>query len=197
MQIMGITVSGQLSLLICAVLIGFALGAVYDIFRMLRVITRCGRAAVFFFDIVYWLICAAVTFAFLLLQNDGKLRTLAIVSEVAGAVLYYYTVGVIVIRKTEAVSAEVKRKTRKAASAAAQPLRRFGRAAGSKITKKYRAAGHIAKKDSNLLQIRLKVHCKMMYNLIKSMKQAENKANKKAKKFGGTDNEKTPERFHS
>jgi spore cortex biosynthesis protein YabQ len=193
---MEITVSEQLSLLICAVLIGIALGAVYDIFRMLRVITHCGRAAVFVLDILYWLVCTAVSFVFLLLQNDGKLRTLAIISEVGGAAIYYYTIGALVIKRAEAVSNSVKRKTKKAVIAAARPIKRFGRTAGAKIAKNCRAAGNIAKKDSNLLQISLKVHCKMLYNLIQSMKQAKKQGKRKRRKVRGFRHEKTPEKFH-
>jgi spore cortex biosynthesis protein YabQ len=171
---MGITLSGQSGLLITAALLGFVLGAVYDVFRIFRVATRCGRAAVFVLDIIYWLICAAVTFSFLLLQNEGKLRALVIIFEVAGAALYYYTIGVIVIKRAGAVSSGVKRHTRAAAAALARPVRRFGNAAGFKISKKGRWAGSFIKKESKLLQIRLKVHCKMMYNLIQSTKEPKN-----------------------
>lgn len=168
---MGITISGQLGLLITAALLGFVLGMVYDVFRVFRVTTRCGRVAVFVLDIIYWLICAAATFAFLILQNDGKLRALVIICEVAGSVLYYYTIGVIVIKRAEAVSSGIKRHARAATAALARPVREFGRAAGFKISKKRHAAGSFIKKESKLLQIRLKVQRKMMYNLIQTAKK--------------------------
>lgn len=171
---MGITVSGQLSLLICSALLGFALGAVYDFFRIFRTVAHCGRNVVFVLDIIYWLVCAAVTFAFLLLQNEGKLRALVIIFEVAGAMLYYYTIGTIVIKKAEAASSGIKRQARAATAAIVRPVRRFGHAAGCEISKKSSATGSIIKKNSKLLQIRLKVHCKMMYNLIQSTRQTKN-----------------------
>jgi spore cortex biosynthesis protein YabQ len=168
---MGITLSGQSGLLIMAALLGFALGAVYDIFRIIRVFANSGRAAVFVLDIIYWLICAAATFAFLLLQNEGKLRALVIIFEVGGAALYYYTVGVIVIKKAAAASTGVKRRARAAKAAIAKPVYRFGRAAELNISKKGRAAGGFLKKETNLFKIRLKVHHEMMYNLIRPAKK--------------------------
>lgn len=171
---MGITLSGQSGLLLAAALLGFVLGAVYDIFRIIRVAARAGRAAVFLLDIIYWLICAAATFAFLLLQNNGKLRAVALIAEVAGAALYYYTIGAIVIKSYTAADAAVKRRVRAMAGAVAQPVSRFSRIVGSEIAKNGRAAGSFVKKESKLLKIRLKVHKKMMYNLIRSTKKSEN-----------------------
>ena len=171
---MGITLSGQLGLLITAALLGFVLGVVYDGFRIIRVATRCGRVAVFLLDIIYWLICAAATFAFLVLQNEGKLRALVIICEVAGSLLYYYTIGIIVIKRAEAVSSGIKRQARAATAALARPVCNFGRAARFKISKKGHIAGSFLKKESKLLQIRLKVHRKMMYNLRQPAKKPKN-----------------------
>lgn len=175
---MGITLSGQSALLLTAALLGFVLGAVYDVFRVIRVFTRSGRIAVFVFDIIYWLICAAATFAFLLIQNDGKIRALIIVSELAGAALYYYTIGKIVIKRVQAASDRVKRGARAATAAIARPIRKFGSVAGSEISKKGRTCGNIVKKETKLLKIRLKVHNKMMYNLLRSAKKPKNDGNK-------------------
>jgi spore cortex biosynthesis protein YabQ len=173
MWLMGISLSGQSGLLITAALLGFVLGAVYDVFRVFRVATRCGRFAVFILDIIYWLICASATFAFILLQNEGKLRILVILSEIAGALLYYYTIGTIVIKKAAVASDMVKRRVRAATTALVRPVRRFGSAAGYKISKKRRTVGSFIKKESKLFKIRLKVHRNMMYNLIQPTNKAK------------------------
>jgi spore cortex biosynthesis protein YabQ len=168
---MEITLTGQSGLLITAALLGFVLGAVYDIFRVLRVVALRGHIAAFLLDIIYWLICASATFIFILLQNDGKLRALLLIAEVLGASLYYFTIGAIVIKRVEAATETVRRQTRAAAVAISRPVRKYGRAAGHKIAKKGRAVGSLLKKENNLLQIRLKVHSKMMYNLIRPTKK--------------------------
>jgi spore cortex biosynthesis protein YabQ len=172
---MGISILGQTGLLLSAALLGFALGAVYDIFRIFRVATRSGRVAVFVLDLLYWLICAAVTFVFLLFQNDGRMRALSMLAQIGGAALYYYTIGRLVIKRAAAASVLAKRKARAAANAAAKavagPMGRFGRAAGYKIAKGGRVAGRFIKKEHKLFKIRLKVHQKMMYNLLRSTKK--------------------------
>ena len=168
---MGISPSAQLGMLFSAAFLGFALGAVYDLFRIFRVATRSGRVAVFVLDLLYWIVCTAATFVFLLLQNDGRMRALAMLVEVGGATLYYYTIGRLVIKRAAAADAFAKRKARAAARAVAEPVGRFGRVAGHNIAKKGRAAGRFVKKERKLLEIRLKVHQKMMYNLLRSTKK--------------------------
>lgn len=170
---MGITLSGQAGLLLAACLLGITLGAVYDIFRIVRVAFRCGKVSVFFQDILYWIICAAVTFIFLVLQNKGKVRVLILLSEALGAALYYYTIGAVVLRKVNKYDAKVKRGVRKAAAAAARPIGRFGRFAGTNIARGGRHAGSFLKKETKLFKIRLQVNRKMMYNLIQAARKSD------------------------
>lgn len=168
---MGITISSQAGLLISAAVLGFALGAVYDVFRIFRVATRSGKVAVFFLDILYWLVCASATFIFLLVQNEGKPRFMAVLMIVAGAALYYATVGAIVIRRAAAVDAGTRRAARRAAAAAARPVKRLSGAAGKGLRKRGRAAGGMIKKGNKVLKIRLKVYKHMMYNLLQPAKK--------------------------
>lgn len=170
---MGISLSGQSGLLLTACLLGFVLGAVYDIFRIFRVVVRSGCLVVIVQDILFWLLCAAVTFVFLLIQNDGKIRALVIIFEALGAALYYYTVGALVLRKVKESERRVKRRVRSAASAAVSPLRKISRVAGHQITRGGRKVGSLFKKESKLLKIRLQVQRKMMYNLIRPTKKPD------------------------
>lgn len=170
---MGITLSGQAGFLLAACLLGITLGAVYDIFRIIRSFLRCGKVAVFFQDVIFWLICAAATFVFLVLQNKGKIRFLMLLSEALGAALYYCTIGSIVLRKVKKYDERVKRGVKKAAAAAARPIGRFGRFAGVNISKGGRHAGSFLKKETKLFKIRLQVNRKMLYNLIQTAKKSD------------------------
>lgn len=60
---------------------------------------------------------------------------------------------------------------KKASVAVLKPVRRFSGAALAFAAKKSRCTGSFLKKETNLFKIRLKVHCKMMYNLIRSYKK--------------------------
>jgi spore cortex biosynthesis protein YabQ len=164
---LGISLSGQSGLLLTACLLGFVLGAVYDIFRIARVVVRSGCLIVIVQDILFWLLCATVTFVFLLIQNNGRVRVLVIVSEGIGAALYYYTIGVFVLRKVKDSERAVKRRARSAVAAAMSPLSKIRRTVGHQIARGGRKADSLFKKESKLLKIRLQVQRKMMYNLIR------------------------------
>lgn len=170
---MGITFSGQAGFLLTACLLGITLGAVYDIFRIIRVAFRCGKVSVFFQDIIFWIICAAATFIFLVLQNKGKVRVLMLFSEAGGAALYYCTIGAIVLRKVNKYDLRVKRGARKAAAAVTRPIGRFGSFATANIAKEGRHAGSFFKKETKLFKIRLQVNQRLMYNLIQATRKSD------------------------
>lgn len=171
---MGITISGQTGLLLSSFLLGVVLGAVFDIFRVIRISARSGRVAVFVQDVIFWLICAASTFVFFLLMNKGKLRFLMLLTEFLGAALYYNSIGIIVTRKVKQYDASIKRHTKAAVRLAAKPVMKYGGKAAAQISKSERKTGSFLKKQSKVLNLRLKVHRTMMYNLIRSAKKPKN-----------------------
>lgn len=168
---MGITISGQTGLLISAALLGFVLGGLYDVFRFIRVATGCGRVALIFLDIIYWLICSVATFIFILLQNEGKIRFLVLFTEALGAGLYYCTIGAIFIKRAEAIDRAVKKHAKQAGRAVMKPVHKYGSAAFARMSSSCKKAYRNIKKDSKLLKIRLKVKSKMMYNLLRPAKK--------------------------
>lgn len=170
---MGIKISEQTGLLISAALLGFALGGLYDAFRFLRVATHCGRVALFFLDIFYWLICAICVFIFFLVQNEGKLRFLAFLTGALGAAFYYNTLGVIFIKRAEKLDRKIKNQAKAAGRAVIKPVRRFGCAASYKMSKNSRFAYNFIKKEIKLLKIRLKVRTKVLYNSFKRFGSSE------------------------
>lgn len=170
---MGITVSGQVGFILSAILLGFALGCLYDVFRFIRIITRCKKTALFFLDILYWLICAVSAFIFMLIQNSGRIRFIPIIAGILGAAVYYNTLGVIFIKKAEKIDRKIKKRTKEVCAAAMIPIRRSSKSAASKISESGRYAGAFIKKENKLLKIRLKVKAKMLYNLRCSAKRSK------------------------
>lgn len=164
---MGITISGQTGLLLSAALLGFVLGGLYDVFRLIRTATRCGWIALFFLDILYWLICSFSVFIFLLLLNQGKVRLLVILIGAFGAALYYNTIGMIFIKRAEKIDRTIKKHTKAAGMAIIKPVYHYGGIAASNITQKSHTAGRFIKKETKLFKIRLKVKPKMLYNLLR------------------------------
>lgn len=83
-------------LLSCGV--GFLLGILYDVFRLVRMAFFSHKAVVFFQDVLYFTLCACLTFLFVLTMNYGEIRGYVILGEALGWIIYYYSVGAMIFR---------------------------------------------------------------------------------------------------
>ena len=93
--------SEQLTIFISSLGFGFLLGIFYDILRALRLsITKSGFAVIFF-DIFYFIFFGFSTFLFTLALNKGEVRFYIIAGELIGALFYYFSLGVAVIKITD------------------------------------------------------------------------------------------------
>ncbi len=104
--------SRQLTIFLCALGAGFLLGILYDIMRAMRLSFTTSKAAVIIFDVVYFLLCGILSFLFILALNKGEVRFYIIAGEIIGWLFYYISLGVAVIKLTDAfVSAFNKAKS--------------------------------------------------------------------------------------
>ena len=92
---LGLELETQLFLL--SVLIGFAMGAVYDIFRMVRIATRSGRILTFVCDVVYTVLFWFVLFTFCT-GLTGQIRVFALFGMLTGAVMERLSLGNLAVR---------------------------------------------------------------------------------------------------
>lgn len=67
-----LTIADQTRLFLLALGLGFLLGIVYDLFRVVRMAFTMRRVGVFIQDVLFFLTCAAATFLFLLAVNQGR-----------------------------------------------------------------------------------------------------------------------------
>lgn len=115
---MDTTMYDQLWGLLLAVLIGALFAVLYDSFRILRYGARSKRTGLLVEDVVYWVICAFVGFAFLLKVNDGVIRFYLLAGMLAGAVAYRMTLSKLVtalfFRAADAIRAAADRLRRTA-----------------------------------------------------------------------------------
>lgn len=100
---MEITITNQAQLFLTALLVGAALAAVYDVFRILRIAFPSGTVCIAIEDICYFILCTFVTFTFILRDNEGMVRSYILLGEVLGWVLYYFTLGSLVISCSKGV----------------------------------------------------------------------------------------------
>lgn len=103
MGIFGVSVSGQVLVFLYAMALGGALGAVYDVFRILRVAFGGQKTVVFIEDILFSALALVATFVFVVAVNRGELRFFVLIGELAGFSVYYFTLGRVVFTFSKAI----------------------------------------------------------------------------------------------
>lgn len=93
--------SEQTLIFVASLGVGFLLGILYDIFRALRLSFTKGKAAIVIFDLLYFFAVAFLSFLFILASNKGEVRSYIIIGELLGAVFYYFSLGIAVIKITD------------------------------------------------------------------------------------------------
>lgn len=97
---MQITLSNQIYVFVIACLFGVILGIIYDLFRILRIVIRWTKIQIIFQDILYFSLSGVLTFLFMLAVNLGEVRLYIVVGEFLGWLVYYLTVGELVLKGT-------------------------------------------------------------------------------------------------
>ncbi|MBR5246936.1 MAG: spore cortex biosynthesis protein YabQ [Clostridia bacterium] len=80
---------------------GFLMGAVYDIFRIVRIGISRGKKLQIVLDILYCILLAFLTFIFFITINEGEIRIYLLLGEAVGFMAYGLSLGVIVIAFAE------------------------------------------------------------------------------------------------
>ena len=93
--------SEQALIFIASLGVGFILGVLYDALRAIRLSFTKGKIPVIIFDLIYFFIVAFVSYIFILASNKGEVRSYIIIGELLGAVFYYFSLGVAVIKLTD------------------------------------------------------------------------------------------------
>lgn len=89
--------------------IGFLLGILYDIIRIIRLSVSKKRICLYIADAVFVLLCVAVTFCASLIINYGEMHFYMFISELTGFFIYYFTFDSFVRRFAEKAVAVLKK----------------------------------------------------------------------------------------
>ena len=103
------TMADQTKVFMLSLGMGFLLGILYDVFRMIRLIITDKPKAFIFQDILYFAVCTFISFLFLLGVNNGKVRSFELLGEILGWLIYYFSFGTVAIRLVNKVISCVKR----------------------------------------------------------------------------------------
>ncbi|MFA6730574.1 MAG: spore cortex biosynthesis protein YabQ [Eubacteriales bacterium] len=104
---MDITYALSHYLIFASLLIGVVCGAVYDVFRILRVFTPKNAFLVFAEDLIYCLFVAAALMILFYNYTEGRIRFWAFAGVAGGFSAYYFTVGTLTRRAVKAAAALV------------------------------------------------------------------------------------------
>ncbi|WRS28909.1 spore cortex biosynthesis protein YabQ [Oscillospiraceae bacterium MB08-C2-2] len=91
-----------------SLLIGAALGVLFDFFRISRVAAPLSNGIIFAEDMLFFLLCGVVTFGFMMQQVDGQIRFFILVGELLGFILYYFTAGRLVMNISKVIIRVIK-----------------------------------------------------------------------------------------
>lgn len=111
----------ELAVMGYAALFGVAVGIFYDLFRVLRLLTRPSAAAVFAEDLLFFAITALLMSIFLFTFHSGMIRLYIFVCAAAGAALWYMTFGRVFYRLWRRVADKI----RQGIAVLSAPLRRI------------------------------------------------------------------------
>ena len=87
-----LSMTGQAWLFLSTVMVGAAIGLLFDIFRIFRKTARHSGLAVQLEDLFFWVAATGLTFYYMLHRNYGEIRPFAMVGIVIGGVLYFATI---------------------------------------------------------------------------------------------------------
>ena len=87
-----LSMEGQAWLFLSTVLMGAAIGLLYDVFRIFRKTARHSQLAVQLEDLFFWVAATGLTFYYMLHRNYGEIRVFVLVGVGIGLTLYFATV---------------------------------------------------------------------------------------------------------
>ena len=90
---MHITLTEQACAFLYSCAFGAALSILYDLFRLVRMLTGAGRVLTAALDLFYFFACGVFTFAFIMAVTGGEVRGYIYFGELLGWLLYHLTLG--------------------------------------------------------------------------------------------------------
>ena len=92
---MGISLSAQTAYFLWSLVLGAALGVLYDVIRAARMVLRAGKIHVLISDVVFFAVCGVITSLFALPFNKGNVRGFILFGEAVGFLAYRLTLGAV------------------------------------------------------------------------------------------------------
>lgn len=176
---MGIYLADQVFVFVSSLLVGAALGLLYDIFRITRIAFPTAPAVVFIEDVLFFLICALVTFFYGLTVIDGMLRVFLILGELLGGIIYFCTIGQLVMRVSKTIIKAVEAVIRFIFRWIMRPIWLLIYHIITFLLRPFMFLRRIMKKKLQKIKFCLKVRRKVLYNQLRGYLSGKKVRNKK------------------
>jgi spore cortex biosynthesis protein YabQ len=82
-------VNTQLFYFLSTIIAGIAVGVLFDIYRVVLIYNNPNKILLAISDVLYWVLCAFITFVFFLYANNGNLRYYTFIGIIFGLFLYF------------------------------------------------------------------------------------------------------------
>ncbi|MBR6786016.1 MAG: spore cortex biosynthesis protein YabQ [Clostridia bacterium] len=102
-------ISTQTTLFLYSLALGFVLGILYDVFRTLRMFVSGVHSFIVAADVLYFTLCGVISFFFVLVTDEGKLRIYTVLGIMLGWCIWYFSFGVIAMKVSNAIVKGIKR----------------------------------------------------------------------------------------
>lgn len=166
---LGIYLAQQTIHFLQSILLGAVFGLLYDAFRITRIAVKTPRGVVFAEDIIFFTICAVLSFFFLMSTLDGQLRLFLFVGIGLGALLYSLTLGIAVMKISQGIIRMVKAVFLVIHRFVFLPIYGLIYWICRQLLRPIRFFGRFFKKTCQRYKYRLKVRLKVLYNKLSSM----------------------------
>ncbi len=160
-----LSLAGQTKGFLLSLGMGFLLGILYDLIRIIRISISRGKAAVFICDIIFCILACFCTFLFCLSANEGEMRLYLILGELAGFFAYYFSLGAVVFSYSERIIDFTKRLLRSFFGIILFPFKWIFAKTGKVFNKLLEKSRKKSKKVKNKSNFLLKVNKLLLYNL--------------------------------
>ena len=105
----GLSLTRQVQNFLISFGFGFLLGIVYDLFFVVRNLISKKKAVAIICDTLFILLASLLSFLLLLVITDGQIRGYILLGELLGFLIYYFSLGVFVVKLLEEAVSIIKK----------------------------------------------------------------------------------------
>ncbi|OGO86230.1 MAG: hypothetical protein A2Y22_07235 [Clostridiales bacterium GWD2_32_59] len=85
-----LSINSELNVFLLVLCVGFFLGIIYDLIRIVRRVYKHNIFAINIEDSIFWIVTIFILFEFLKYKNSGEFRGFILIGCIIGVILYFY-----------------------------------------------------------------------------------------------------------